>query len=120
MDLFDHAQAKENEAIRLRDRGMSIAADAQESAAPDWAGRAYAAIVGIARGRPTIHVDDVLEVFQEEPHHPNAWGAVWMRAIREGDIERTGTVRPSTDPKKHSHLYPIYRSLRCGPGRQQQ
>jgi hypothetical protein len=64
----------------------------------------------VARRQSTVHVDDVLSIFNVKPSHPNAWGAPWQRAIKNGIIERTGTVRPSTDAKKNSHQYPVYRS----------
>jgi hypothetical protein len=47
-------------------------------------------------------------VFAEAPRHPNAWGAVWHRAIRDGVIRRSGEFRESRDPRKHRHCYPVY------------
>jgi hypothetical protein len=94
-------------ASHLRDRGMSLAAEAQGM---EWSDLAYDTILRIAASQPTVHVDDVLAQFSVTPDHPNAWGAVWMRAIRAGVIEHSGTVRPSSDPKKHRHQYPVYRS----------
>ena len=110
MDLFEHA-ARVSTAERLRDRGMARAADAQDRAVIGWSELAYLAILNVARMQETVHTDDVRAIFPHEPDHPNAFGAVWLRAIRDGVIERTGTVRASTDPRKHSHQYPIYRSL---------
>lgn len=98
-----------------RDKGMGLAADAEDRAQPDFAERAYAAICAVALRQSTVHVDDVLKVCFVKPHHANAWGAVWVRAIKTGVIERTGTVRPCmTDIKKHKHQYPIYRSTIYG------
>jgi len=108
-DLFSWADG-----AALRNTGMAIAREAQERAAPGWAERAYQAIVGVARFRPTVHVDDVLAVFGEPPEHPNAWGSVWQRAIRDGVITPTGMLRESRDRRKHRHQYPVYRSERCG------
>jgi hypothetical protein len=104
LDMFDRASS-------LRDAGMDLARFAQDDKSPGWSDEAYAAIVSIARRQPTVHVDDVLRAFSARPVHPNAWGAVWMRAIRDRVIERTGTVRPSSDVGKHKHQYPVYRSL---------
>lgn len=109
-DLFSFA-ARAAEAERLRDRGMALASDAQDVAVPDWSELAYRAIVAVARDAESVHVDNVLAVFDIEPHHHNAWGAPWMRAIKDGVIERTGMVRASADPRKHKHNYPVYRSL---------
>jgi hypothetical protein len=108
MDLFEHAKA-------LRDEGMATAYSAQKEKQPDWGAHAYAAIVTIARTQPTVHIDDVLATINQKPHHANAWGSVWMRAIKNRVIERTGMTRPcETDPKKHAHQYPVYRSLLSG------
>lgn len=105
LPLFDHAIAE-----RRRDRGIGLAAEAQDRSVPDWGERAYEAIARLAEVQAEIHVDDVLRVFMTKPEHPNAWGSVWQRAIRDGLIERTGRVKPSADAKKNSHNYPIYRS----------
>lgn len=105
-DLFSWS-----EGAALRDRGMAIAAAAQARKAPGWSDRAYAAIVRRARAHPTVHRDDVALDFTEEPAHPNAAGSVWGRAIRDGVLEETGRTRKTTDPKKHRHSYPVWRSL---------
>jgi hypothetical protein len=94
----------------FRDNGAAAALAAQEEDVPGWAERAFGAIVEIACRRPEIHTDDVTSVFREPPTHFNAWGAVWMRAIKEKIIVRTGNYRRSSDPKKHAHVYPVYRS----------
>lgn len=105
MDLFDYVK-------QLRDEGMAVASAAQDSMLPAWSTAAYAAILSIARHQPTVHVDDVLMIFHRRPAHYNAWGAVWMKAIKAGVLARTGTVRQcSVDPGKHAHQYPIYRSM---------
>jgi hypothetical protein len=99
----------------LRDRGISLADGAQARIAPHWRELAYEAIVEVARQQDTVHVDDVLRSFPFRPEHHNAWGAVWMRAIRNRVIASTGTIRPCTiDPGKHRHNSPVYRSLIYG------
>lgn len=102
-DLFGHAAAKAR-----RDAGLKRAS----SHARSWSEEAFAAIERIARSQPSVHVDDVLAAGLLQPPHPNAWGAVWMRAIRAGIIARTNETRPCTaDPKKRAHRYPVYESL---------
>ena len=101
---------------RLRDLGMAKAASAQDSAQPKWADLAFDAIKRLALRQAEIHVDDVLRVFPLSPARPNAWGSVWQRAIRSGIIARTGRTRPTTDPRKHAHHYPIYSSLITAAG----
>jgi hypothetical protein len=104
-DLFSWADG-----AALRDSGMALASQAQEQERPGWAERAYHAIVVAARMRATVHVDDVLQIFREAPEHPNAWGAVWQKAIRDGVITRSGTVRETQVRRKHRHQYPVYAS----------
>lgn len=105
MDLIELAAS-------LRNTGMSLASDAQDRAVPQWSEMAYQTIVTLATRHRTLHVDQVLTAFPYKPGHPNAWGAVWMRAIKAGVIERTGQIAPCTvDPGKHKHNYPVYRSL---------
>lgn len=102
-DLFEYATA-----VAARNVGMQTAAEAQGDA---WAADAYAAIVSVARRQLIVHVDDVLKVFHRQPEHYNAWGAVWMKAIRQGILRRTGTVRPcKAHSRKHAHQYPVYAS----------
>lgn len=94
-----------------RDAGMQVAAEAEAAEQPGFKALAYATILRLAREQLTVHIDDVLAACPVRPRHPNAWGAVWMQAIREGVIVRTGEMRHSTDPRKNKHLYPVYRSL---------
>jgi hypothetical protein len=102
LDLF--AQAR-----KRRDAGMALAADAERE---EWKDRAYAALVSVARRSRLVHVDDLLSEFTEEPEHPNAWGSVWMRAVRSGVLRHSGCVRPcKCHPRKNAHQYPIYQSL---------
>lgn len=106
MDLFEMAAA-----LRARDIGMVEAEFAETLVNPDFSEIAYAAICRAARSQCEVHVDDVLAICKVKPSHPNAWGAVWMRAIKDGVIERTGRVRPClSDAGKHKHQYPVYRS----------
>jgi succinate dehydrogenase/fumarate reductase flavoprotein subunit len=105
-DLFD--------GVSRRDSGMTLAADAQDDKDPGWSDRALAAIIALAKQQDELHTDDLAAAFAETPRHFNAWGAVWMRAIRERIIERTGRYHAARDPKKHAHVYPIYRSLMRG------
>lgn len=100
-DLFAYADAR-----ALRDIGMARASQAQGK---PWADVAYAAIERIARRQVTVHIDDVLQEGIAQPHHHNAWGAVWLRAIRNQIIQRSNQTRPCTvDRGKHAHRYTVY------------
>lgn len=99
-------------AVKLRDEGMAQAA----SHAPRFSDAAYAAIERIDRRQLVLFTDDLTDELKGlKPQHPNAFGAVWMRAIRAGLIQRTTETRASRDPAKHSHACPIYFSLVFDP-----
>jgi hypothetical protein len=105
MDLFAWAET-------LKLAGMSRAAEAEERRHPGFQAAAVELIRSIAAKQQSVHIDDVLTASELRPHHPNAWGAVWSRAIREGIIAKTGQRRRCrTDAGKHAHDYPVYRSL---------
>jgi hypothetical protein len=103
MDLVELAES-------LRDRGMSLATDAQEAKAPLWSERAYAALLRVARRQEKLFTDDVRRELQEDPAHYNCWGSIYMRAIRDGVITRTAETRHSAIPSLHRHRYTVYAS----------
>lgn len=108
IDLFDYAKSR-------RDVGMQIAANAQDTEMPNFTEMAYRHILGLARDHREIHIDLFLASFKLKPSHPNAFGAPWQRAKRNGIIQHSGRVRPCTvDPMKNAHLYPVYTSLIFG------
>lgn len=99
------------DAIKRRDLGMALAAEAQDRATPGFSELAYEHICNLAREHDEIHIDLFLTTFKLKPEHPNAFGAPWQRAKREGVIVHSGRVRACTvDRAKNSHLYPVYRS----------
>ena len=108
-DLFTFAA---REAERRKQRGMGLAADAQERDAPGFGELAYRHIVRLAQRHPEIHIDLFLSTFEFKPDRPNAMGSVWQRAIREKIIAHSGRVRKcKADPVKAAHSYPVYSSL---------
>lgn len=99
------------DAMSRRDVGMAEAEFAETLVNPDFSELAYAAICHVARRQEEVHVDDLLRHLKLRPSHPNSMGAIWLRAIKDGVIIRTGTIRPCvSDPGKHKHNYPVYRS----------
>ena len=93
---------------RLKRDGMARAECAQEFAAPGSNEYAFQELVKVARRQSTVHADDLRHVSLERP---NAWGAIWRRAMRENIIKRTNEVRPCADPRKHRHASFLYASL---------
>lgn len=99
IDLLDYIRD-------LRDAGMARAEQAQ---GPEWGELAYRAIERVARRQVHVHIDDVLSEGVPQPRHHNCWGAIWMKAIRNGIIQRSNQTRICTvDPGKHAHRYTIY------------
>lgn len=106
LTLFDAAQG-----AAARDAGMALAELAQTMENPDFSTEALNAIRRVAKRQEMLFVDDVLAECKATPRHHNAWGAVWVRAIKERIIIATNQVRQSRDPAKHAHAYRVYRSL---------
>lgn len=97
-------------AAQLRDRGTSLAALAQDGKSPCWSERAYEALIRVARRQEKLFADDLRAELREPPVHHNAFGSVWMRAIRDGVIVRTAETTHSREAIRHKHRYPIYSS----------
>jgi len=96
-----------------RDRGMGLAADAQDRARPHFREAALVAIKRIALRQNTVHANDLYTEVLGEADHPNCWGSIWKEAATNGWIIMTDTTRQCVDPKKHRHRSPVYRSLIC-------
>mgnify|MGYP001579306663 CR=1 FL=1 len=77
----------------------------------NWKDRALNAIKTVANNQSTVHVDDVLAIFNEPPFHPNHWGVVWKVAIKENIIQPTSEYKHSTVPIKHKRRVRVYASL---------
>jgi hypothetical protein len=43
------------------------------------------------------------------PRHPNAWGALTLKAVRKGIIEHTGQWAKAKSARNHAHYYKVYR-----------
>lgn len=106
LTLFDSAQG-----AAARDAGMALAELAETMQNPDFATEALNAIRRVAKRQEYLFVDDVLAECKVTPTHFNAWGACWLKAIKARVIIATSQVKHSRDPRKHSHLYRVYRSL---------
>ncbi|MCK1322122.1 hypothetical protein IVA94_14720 [Bradyrhizobium sp. 156] len=106
LSFFDADQAAAG-----RDAGMALAELAEAMENPDFSTEALNAIRRVAKRQETLFVDDVLAECKATPHHHNAWGMIWVRAIKERIIIATNQVKHSCDPAKHRHAYRVYRSL---------
>ncbi|MGY3609907.1 MULTISPECIES: hypothetical protein [unclassified Bradyrhizobium] len=108
LSFDDYAAAQ---AVRARDVGMLEAEFAETLTGSDFAEVAYAAICHIARRQAEVHIDDLLRHLKVKPSHPNCMGQIWRRAIKDGVLLKTNSIRPClSDPLKHLHNYPVYAS----------
>lgn len=89
-----------------------------EAAGPIWQAKALEAIRSVASQQPTVHADDVVAIFPDDPPcDRRAWGGVWRRAVKQGYVERTGEFRHNTlaaTLNENCHpgfTRPVYRSL---------
>lgn len=90
-----------------RDAGIASVGEHNEL----WANYALACLRYLCTTQEYVHADDLVALLVWQPAHPNAAGAVWMRARKEGLLEPTDRWRMSAVPVKHRRKLPIYRSL---------
>jgi len=91
--------------IALRDEGIHLISGNSKS----WQERALDVVRSMPDGEmmgEDIHKK--VEVAIGDPHHPNAYGALIMKAIRAGVIVRTGEYRKSSRPSAHARANPVY------------
>ena len=90
-------------AFAARDEGMERA---DRHANDEWKTTAEAAVVHIARMRPTFTADDVWQHLnshtESETHEPSALGPIFNRLRRQGKIRPTGDFRISSRPSRHA------------------
>jgi hypothetical protein len=100
------------EARAARDAGIATAAAHADRIDPTWRQRAYDALVAYAsRHRDGFTIEQVRQSLGAELELPpslRAWGAIALRAQREGIIERAGFTE-ATDPKVHLNLVTLWR-----------
>lgn len=83
----------------------------------EWIERAYQALLEILPTLPPEFTPQMAKPLiierAGEPRHFNAWGSLWMRAIRAGDIEATGRMGHSNELASKKTAAPYYRQCRC-------
>lgn len=77
----------------------------------DWAELAYGAVLQVAKTHPEFTPDDIWATGLQKPGEARALGGVMRRAHREGLIEKTGRVQPTTQPESHGTDVTVWRSL---------
>lgn len=85
------------------------------NAGSEWHGGALLVIKEIAHGKHYITSDDfhlrAIELKLEEPHHPNATGALFKDAAQKGYIRRTSETKKSVRKRAHSREIRVWESL---------
>jgi len=81
----------------------------ENAAKPEWLRQAYEALVRCAEENETFISDDVWRYDLKRTREDRALGPVFLRAKRQGIIEKTGTLRPSV--RSHLSGKPVWRSL---------
>lgn len=102
---FEQARAK-------RDAGMALALDHAEAVHDGWKNEAYTFLLAYAKQNLSFISEDVSDahVAAKLPQPPTkrAWGALYLKAAREGAIEQCGMGRSR---HRHASICPRWRSL---------
>ena len=100
----------------LRDAGLAATEQAQQA----WADRAFAAMKLLAQSKEFLTADDLDDWMRssgdEPPQSRNVIGALFMRLVRGGVVEETGTFLRSDKAVKHRRRLPIWRCKRLSGG----
>jgi len=91
--------------IVLRDEGIEQVEDNSRS----WQERAFDVVQSIPSG--ILMGEDIHRKVASsigEPHHPNSYGALIMRAIKSGLLVKTGEYKHSSRPSAHARVNPVY------------
>lgn len=76
-----------------------------------WAKLAYDTVIDVAKTHQEFTPDEIWKTGLQKPTEARALGGVMARAKREGIIEKTGRVRPTTQVESHGTDVTIWKSL---------
>lgn len=80
----------------------------------EWADRALEQLHDLARTFPYLTADDLrtrMAALGDEPHHHNAYGAAFRRAVARGWLEATDATCKSQRDDAHARRLVVWRSL---------
>lgn len=92
--------------LQLRDAGI----DAVAEKSGDWQQYARSLIEQLAASGREFSPDDFHELLELSPHHPNAIGAAFRKAMQDGIIRRVAATE-SKRQAAHSRLISVYRGF---------
>ena len=101
LDLLDDAAS-------IKERDIALAVVVQNSG-DDWMDFAMRAIVRLPIGWTGLGEDVREHVINAVggPHHPNAWGALIMSALRQQLLFKTGQWKKMRAKKSHARMSPV-------------
>lgn len=76
----------------------------------DWAKEAFEIVKKVAAEKEEFTPDDIWDAGLKKPAEARALGAVMRRAKKEGLIEKTGRVKPTTQQESHGTDVTIWRA----------
>lgn len=80
-------------------------------ASANWAEKAYDMVIQVAETHQEFTPDDIWKTGLPKPAEARALGGIMARAKRDGIIEKTGRVQPTTQIESHGTDVTIWRSL---------
>lgn len=101
------SQLSLEEAIKARDTAMRRVAARSDG----WMEDALRIVVGIPRLQEVTGEEVrqwLLVTGLRKPHHPNAWGALILTAIRRGILVPTDRYRKMRTKKSHARMTRVY------------
>lgn len=103
---------------QLKEEGMLQVLDNEPD---EWKKRYATKVPEFLKTTSLFLGEDVTKWMREkgigEPHHENAWGAMFNASIaRSGFVIRTGKTRLATADKSHAHAFRLWLSLLCAEG----
>lgn len=93
---------------QLRDKAIATVA---ANAGQGWMDKAEA-LIRTRLGGTEVLAESFRLLCEEEgvkPHHPNAWGGLTSRLIKQGVLVDTGRIAKSTAPRSHARRQPIWK-----------
>lgn len=103
--LAGDVEAARTMSIRERDEGMERAA----AGAGEWTEEAFAFVRSYLETHEELFCDDLWVAGLTEPPNAKALGPVFLRAVREGLMRKSGAYRPSVS--SHRIPKPVWTSL---------
>jgi len=96
---------------KLGEKAKTNGIEAVQEIGTDWAVLADRAILWLSKCSEPFSINEVRRFVQVEPHHPNAWGARFSKAAKEGLIQRVGFTKAST-PSRHAGMVSTWEGVR--------